>query len=279
MARSIEQIQAEIIQAKEGNSTLAQLNSTSKVAVWRLITYVMAVAIYTLEVLFDLHKAETDNKIAILKPHTQRWYRQKALSFQYGYHLATDADYYNNDGIDDTLIEQSKIIKYSAVTEATGESRVIIKIATETADELSPITPEQKQAFDAYIFEIKDAGVNVSTINFLPDRLYLTMRIYYDPLVLDEQGNSILSGGRPVEEAIKAYLKEMPFDGELVLAHLVDRLQTVEGVRIPHIDNAESSWIDNNTNDYGTPQPINVKKVPVSGYFKVVDFSRISYVV
>lgn len=279
MARSIAQIQAEIIAAKEARPELAELTSTSKSAIWLVFTYIIAYAIYTLEVLFDAHKVETNTALSLLKPHTKRWYRQKALAFQYGFALVAETDYYDNAEIDETLVEQSKIIKYAAVTEAITESRVIIKIATESGGILNPITNEQKQAFDAYMAEIKDAGVNVTIINFLPDRLYLTMRIFYDPLVLDAAGNSIIDGGKPVEEAINAYLKTLPFDGQLVLAHLVDALQKVPGVLIPQLDYAASAWIDTEINNYGNPIAINVKATPESGYFQVVDFSNITYVV
>ena len=127
--------------------------------------------------------------------------------------------------------------------------------------------------------EIKDAGVKITTINYLPDILKLQMKIYRDPLVLDENGMSIITGEKPVEKAIKEYLKQLSFNGELVLAHLVDALQKVEGVRIPHIVLAESKWIDASVNDYGNFQPIEVKQLPISGYYKIEDFSGISYVV
>lgn len=279
MARSIAQIQAEIIAAKEGKPELAALTSTSKSAVWLSFTFIIAYAISLLEVLFDTHKAETDSALALLKPHTARWYRQKALAFQFGFALIPDTDLYDNTNVDENIIDDSKIIKYAAVTEPNTESRVIIKIATENGGVLSPLTNIQKQSFDSYIAEIKDAGVNITVINFLPDRLYLTMRIFYDPLVLDAQGNSIIDGGKPVEEAIEEYLKTLPFDGQLVLAHLVDALQEVPGVRIPQLDYAASSWINTEINDYGNPEPINVRVMPESGYFKVVDFNSISYVV
>lgn len=279
MARSPEQIQAEIIASKEANPVLSVLNSISKTAIWRVITFVVSYAVFSLEKLFDLHKAEVDLKITLLKPHTARWYREKALAFQSGFALVTDADYFNNVGFDQQVIDASKIIKYAAVTEAESESRIIIKIATETGGKLGPITPPQKAVFETYIAEIKDAGVRTTVINFLPDRLYLTMRIFRDPLVIGPDGNSIIAGGRPVEEAIREYLRQLPFNGELVLAHLIDRLQQVPGVKIPQIDSAMSSWIDPNTEDYGSPQDINVRKIPVSGYFEVVNFLGISYVV
>jgi hypothetical protein len=97
--------------------------------------------------------------------------------------------------------------------------------------------------------------------------------------VINADGLSIVNGNKPVEEAIQEYMKELPFNGELVLAHLVDKLQQVEGVKIPHIINAESKIIDVNTGIYLAQQPINVKTVPESGYFTIPNFDNVSYVV
>ena len=279
MARSIEQINNEIIKAKEAEPALAGLTSTSKVAIWRLWAYITAFVIYTLEQIFDQHKAEVLEALTQLKPHTARWYRNKALAFQYGFDLIPDTDKFNNQGFTEDQISASKIVKYSAVTEVETESRLIVKIATEQGGELQPISQGQKASFDAYINEIRDAGVRITTINYLPDILKLQMKIYRDPLVLNENGQSILSGEKPVEKAIKEYFKKLPFNGELVLAHLVDALQQVEGVKIPHIILAESKWIDAGVNDYGNYQPIEVKTIPISGYFKIENFDNINYIV
>ena len=154
-----------------------------------------------------------------------------------------------------------------------------MKIATEQGGELQPISVGQKASFDAYINEIRDAGVRITTINYLPDIQKLQMKIYRDPLVLNENGQSIFTGEKPVEKAIRDYLKKLPFNGELVLAHLVDALQQVEGVKIPHIILAESKWIDAETNGYGNFQPIEVKTIPISGYFKIENFDNINYIV
>ena len=53
MARSIEQINNEIIKAKESEPALVGLTSTSKVAIWRLWAYITAFVIYILELIFD----------------------------------------------------------------------------------------------------------------------------------------------------------------------------------------------------------------------------------
>ena len=232
---------------------------------------------FLLEQIFDTHKKEVDDIIEQKMPHRASWYRGKAKAFQYGFDLIEDSDKYDNTGFSEEQIEASKIIKYSAVTQNGGQ--LLIKIASETAGVLAPITAPQKTAFDAYVQEIADCGVKYIVVNNQPDILLLTMQIYRDPLVLNDQGMSIVNANYPVKDAILEYMKELPFNGELVLAHLVDKLQQVEGVRIPHIINAESQIIDINTNSYLPAQPINVKTVPESGYFTIPNFDKVSYVV
>jgi len=277
MARTIQEIQELIYQAKAQEPALNELNSTSKVAIWRLWVYIIAVAIWSLEKLFDLHRADIDKRLAELKPHTARWYRSKALAFQYGFDLLTDSDKFNNTGHTEEQIEASKIVKYSAVVESPNEGRLIVKIAGEQGEQLQPITDAQKQAFEAYLQEIKDAGVRLSVVNYQPDVLHLQMKIVYDPLVLDSNGQSIIHATKPIETAIKDYLKRLPFNGELVLAHLIDELQQAEGVRIPHLVLAQSKHIGTNGN-YGAFEAIEISKIPTAGYFTIDNFNDITYV-
>ena len=277
MARTIQEIQELIYQAKAQEPALNELNSTSKVAIWRLWVYIIAVAIWSLEKLFDLHRADIDKRLAELKPHTARWYRSKALAFQYGFDLLTDSDKFNNTGHTEEQIEASKIVKYSAVVESPNEGRLIVKIAGEQGEQLQPITDAQKQAFEAYLQEIKDAGVRLSVVNYQPDVLHLQMKIVYDPLVLDSNGQSIIHATKPVETAIKEYLKRLPFNGELVLAHLIDELQQAEGVRIPHLVLAQSKNITSG-GSYGDFETIEISKIPTAGYFTIDNFNDITYV-
>lgn len=238
---------------------------------------IIAFSIWVLENLFDTHKKEVEDIIEAKMPHRPSWYRTKAKAFQYGFALITDTDKYDNTGFTDDQVLNSKIIKYAAVTPSAGQ--ILIKIATETAGVLAPITAGQKASFDAYILEIADCGVKYIVVNHLPDILLLNLQIFRDPLVLDSAGMSIINGNYPVQDAINEYMKELPFNGELVLAHFIDKLQKAEGVVVPHIINAESKAIDINTNVYLDAEPINVKTVPVSGYFTIPNFDNVSYVV
>ena len=277
MARSIQDIQQLIYTQKAQEPALESLNSTSKVAIWRLWVYIISVAIWSLEKLFDLHRTDIDKRLTELKPHTARWYRSKALAFQYGYYLAPDSDKYNNQWLTEKQIETSKIIKYSAVVESKNEGRLIVKIAGEQGDTLQPITDAQRQSFEAYLQEIKDAGVRLSVVNYQPDVLHLQMKIIYDPLVLDSNGQSITKATKPVEETIISYLKRLPFNGELVLAHLIDALQQAEGVKIPHLVLAQSKNITSG-GGYGAFETIEISKIPTAGYFTIDNFNDITYV-
>ena len=277
MARSIQDIQQLIYAQKAQEPALESLNSTSKVAIWRLWVYIISVAIWSLEKLFDLHRTDIDKRLTELKPHTARWYRSKALAFQYGYYLAPDSDKYNNQWLTEEQIEASKIIKYSAVVESKNEGRLIVKIAGEQGDTLQPITDVQRKSFEAYLQEIKDAGVRLSVVNYQPDVLHLQMKIVYDPLVLDSNGQSITKATKPVEETIKSYLKRLPFNGELVLAHLIDALQQAEGVKIPHLVLAQSKNITS-SGEYGAFETIEISKIPTAGYFTIDNYNDITYI-
>lgn len=279
MARSVETIYADLVAKKEADERLSALSSTSKTAIWRLWLWIFAYGSFVLETIFDSHRELIERLLSLLKPHTLRWYRNKVLLFQYGFDLKEDSDQFDNGSATDEEIEASKIIKYAAVTESITESRLIVKIATEDGSGvLAPIPDEVYPAFSAYIEEIKDAGVKITVINYLPDILRLLMTIYYDPLLLTATGVSIRTGRKPVEDALKEFMKELPFNGELILASLVDKLQATEGVKIPHLVNAQAKWIDNGGTSYGNFENIAVKKIPTSGYFQIENFDNITYV-
>lgn len=278
MARTLEQIQNEIILNIQQEPSLSGLTSTSKVAIWRLLVYIFAVGVWSLEKLFDAYKTEVNTYVSTLKPHTLSWYHGKCLAFQYGFDLVPDTDRYDNTGVDQSLIDASLVVKSVAINESATQPRLIMKIAGETGGEFVPLDPPVVASFKNYVAKIKDAGIKITVINTYPDLLRLTIDVYYDPLVLTADGGSILFGGKPVEEAITNFFKNLDFNGVFILAKLTDTLQHVEGVKIPEMILAESAWIDPVANSYGNFTTISAKKIPESGYFKVVDFAGVNYI-
>lgn len=243
----------------------------SELSLENIIFDIVAFCVYTLELLFGQHKRELTEMLYNQKSGRLAWYRDKLLGFQFGFNLLSDSDEYDNTGATDAEIESSRIIKYSAATEADDQSRIILKIAGESAGELAPITQAQRDAVEEYINRFRYAGIPLTLINYEPDLLYLGFKIYRDPLVIDANGTNIRTGKFPVVDALKEFLLELPFDGEFVVQALVDKFQEVEGVLIAHPMNLATAWIDPQAQAYGAPVPLDVKKIPESGYYKIAD--------
>lgn len=241
----------------------------SKVSFENVLFDILSILHLILAQLFDAHKAETYAAIANQKRHKASDIRQRLLNFQLGFPLIPGTDEFFNGAISEGEIEASKIIKYAAVVESTDEKRVICKIATEINDELAPIDENDLEAVAAYIKEIKPAGVPYTLINYLPDLLVLKIRIVRDPLVLTSGGIHRVNGREPVKDALKEFMKELPFNGELVVQELANKLENTEGVKIVSVDYAQSAWLNADTGIYNDFEAIDIRKTAESGYFKI----------
>jgi hypothetical protein len=260
MARTITEIQQSMIAAKNADSTLSGLTSTSNVAIWLLWTYVVAVCQWVLESLFDAHKSEVSGIITAQKPHTVQWYVMMARLFQYGMTLPPDSDAYTMPSTDPLVV----IVKYAAAVELTGLLR--IKVAKSSGSALAPLSGGELAAFSAYMNRIKDAGVRLQLTSGNADNLQLSLNIFYDPLVLDSSGARLDGTSvNPVKDAVKAFLGTLPFNGMFVLNFLVKALQDIDGVRIGQIAGAQAN--------YGATAyvPILVEYVPDAGYLALDD--------
>jgi hypothetical protein len=264
MARTIEQVYQSIITYKNNQAELAGLNSTSRTAIYNLFAYVVAVCIVALENLFDLHKSEVNANILLQKPHSPRWYREQALAFQYGQDINELTGGYDNAGLTPSQIAAQKIIAVSSVTEIEGRLR--IKAAKNNADDLVALSAPELASFTNYVKRIKDAGVKVQCESNVADQLKLVLDVFYNPLVLNAAGQRIDgTNNQPVKDALKEYLKNLPFNGEYANTRLVDRLQVVDGVELPVVKLAQAK--------YGLYpfSAIDEKYIPDAGYLRIND--------
>ncbi len=270
MARTITVIKKEITDLFIQNETVIGLygldtsknfeDQFSKVSVESILFFVVASAIWTLEILFDRHKAEVTALIDTSKPHRLLWYVQKTKAFQFGHALVTDSDVYDNTGVTDETIAAEQVVKYSAAVEQSG--RIVIKVAGNGLNGREPLTAEQEAALTAYLKEIKDAGVQVELINQAANAFTATIDIYYDPMILSASLGSLADGGNPVLEAINDFIANLPFNGEYRNSALIDRLQSVPGVIIPEL---HLSAIDG--------AQVMAKATPAAGYMKIYNES------
>lgn len=280
MARSIEQIKASMAEAfmqdtnlaiKYGFEVGADFNNTfSKVSIESLLLYIVAVGIWTLERLFDTHTAEVTDYIATMKPHSLRWYVEKAKAFLIGVPLIDGTDQFNTSSLTDDQIAEKQIVTFAACTEANAT--LYLKVAKAGP---APLTADEKAAFVAYLHEVKDAGVRIDVISEQGDYLKLDMVIYYDPLLINADGESKADGTKVVEQAIKEYIENIPFNGEFRKNELEDAIQAVDGVVMVEFNAAYHS----ETGAEDTYDEVVPYCKPASGYFKFdnADLSDVTY--
>lgn len=274
---SVENYQREMIAAKSSNPNLDGLTSTSKTSVWRMMLYIMAYSVEQLAQLFTVHRTEIDTKISTQKTHRLPWIQSLYLNFQYGFSLIPETDLFDNTGATTEEIEASKRIKYCAVNESSSGREVIIKLATEIDNVLQPLSAEIMEAVDVYRQRTKGTGIPYRIISYLPDRLKLNIRVFRDPLVINANGMDITSAKYPIQEALQEFMKELPFNGELRIQDLANKLEAITGVNMVSVDLAQSCWINATTNNYGDWTTIDVRRIPESGYFTIENYNDIKY--
>jgi hypothetical protein len=265
MAQTVDYWYQQIIGRVNADPNLSGLNSTSNVADYKLWAYIVAFFIWTLDTLFDLHRADVTGLLLNQKMHSLTWYRNLALLFQYGQSLTTDTDQYANTGLTSDQIAAQKIITQAAVVENTDGS-LRMKVVKLVDNDYAQLDDAEKLAFTAFIADTKDAGVKITIDSLPPDALKLVIDIFYDPLVLNATGARIDgNASTPVIDASNAYLKALKFNGEFAKMRLNDAIQTVDGVVLVGILSAQAQ--------YGTRPfaEIDEKYIPDGGYLRVPD--------
>jgi hypothetical protein len=220
MARTIEQIQAGIIADIQATPELAEANSTSRRALWRLFTFVQASAILLLEQIIDVFTAENDLKISKAIPATASWLNAKVLEFQYSatnpqvVQLVNFAPAYP---VTDTSLRL--ITRCSVVT--TLSNQVIVKVAKNEPP--TALNSAELSSLQSYINNIGIVGVNYNCQSLASDKLMIDAEIYYDG-----QYSTVISA--TVIEAINSFLARLSFNGVLKVSDIELAIRNVIGV-------------------------------------------------
>lgn len=195
-------------------------SQVSSVGIINLLLYIVAVAQYATEWMFEQFKADVEKRIDAALPGTISWYWNKVMNFQYG----TDLNQYGNYD----LIDPSRmIISHCSVLEVYNG----IMVKVNKGDDFDVLDEKEKNALAAYLNRIKFAGTAVSVYSYQPDDLNLEIKIWRNPLVLNDDGSAVSGDGRNlIEEAVKKYLDGIVYGGRFNKTKLVDAIQSVEGV-------------------------------------------------
>jgi len=240
----------------------------SAVSLENIIFSDIAIAMFVMQELFERFKIDISEILNSQLSGTANWYAYKAMLFQYGMHLLPETDYYDNTGLTDEKIAAVRVVKYAAAVEAADKSILYVKVATgDDSGVRKPLSSEQLTALKQYLSEIQYAGTRISVINDPPDEMKMQVDIYYDPLMLSETGSRLDgTADKPVQDAIRNYLKTLPFNGTYTNQALVDTLQALDGVRIAEIKSAASRY-----GAYTEFTDINAREIAHAGYYQISD--------
>lgn len=231
MARTIEQIFGEMVAQKEETTALNGLTSASRVAVWRLIFYICAVAISIVETLYDVHKEQVEIESLRAVAGSLPWYASETLIYQHG-----DTLFYNRENGQLNYAQDLpdlQIIDLSASSDdATGE--VFVKAAKIVSGQAAPLSTDELNGLIGYWNQKKFAGTLLSVTSDPADKLRIGYRIIYDATILTADGKLIIDDTiKPVEVAINEYLIAFGldnFNGTFQLMKMTDAVQAASGV-------------------------------------------------
>lgn len=251
MARTIAEIYAAIVADKDAQTSisalaptadteqqlLTALNSTSKVAVWRLWAYITAVAIWTHELIWDTFRVEVQAIADAAYTGTAVWYQAQVLAYQHDDTVTWDATVgkYKYATIDPT----KQVVKRCAIVEGS-DTVLTFKVAKLNLGQPIALSSPEQTGLSSYINKIRFAGTRYVIISGNGDILKITGNIYYDGSI---DPATIKTN---VEAAILAYIGQLPFNGQFRLTALTDAIQTVEGVQDVYLTNVSSKTISGN---------------------------------
>lgn len=219
-----EEIYNEIIGEKESGNypDLDELDSTSLVAVWRLMIWIFAFFSKTIRELFDSFQSYTESIFAKNQVGTLPWWIEQIKAFQYGDQLIFTDGIYKYPVID----PEKQIIKQAAL-ETVNYVLIFKAVSEDSNGDLIPITNDAKTALLAYINKIKMPGTYVSVVSENADDLKCNYKIYYNA---EKNKNDIEA---LIISAVNDYIKNIIYNGKFSHTELTDHLQSVSGVINP----------------------------------------------
>jgi hypothetical protein len=232
MARSVATITTEI---QTNIRTYSSLNAYkfpseggSPVSVFNSIINVVALSIYTLEVILDAWVTTINAIAASAVAGNAKWVQAQILKFQYG-DTVTMVNYvptYSPINIANRIVTQCAV-------KDLGNGTIQVKVAQGTSSPYLPLSTPQLNALKDYYYGTSStpgvgfAGVKASFVTLNPDKLYISANIFF---IGQYVGTTVQAN---VITAINNFLttfNNTAFDGRIYMIKLVDAIQAVAGV-------------------------------------------------
>jgi len=237
-ARTIAQIQSQIIASKNANSDLSGLTSTSQVSYWNLWSFITAVAISLLEQIMVIFFSEITTIEGQSHGGTATWIQNEVLQFQYPDVVQVNSDFSIGYA---TFNSALQIISNCAVT-TTGNGQVVIKAITSGG----ALTADEKTALNSYLQTILSPSQIYSVISQAADNMVVQGTVFYNGQYAAAIQSNVIA-------ALQAYITKFStspynggsFNGVVKLSDIENVILSVPGI----VD-----W-----------QPLNVNVTPFGG--------------
>ncbi len=263
MARTADQILAQIQAEKAARTELGQLTSLSNTAIYFLWMVITSNVLAFFERLMDLFKADVQAIQDSKQYGTDEWWFDIVLAYQHGDLLAFINNVYQYPVIDAT----KQIIKFCSITAQGG--KVQIKAAASTGGQPTVLTVDQINGLTDYLQQKRPSGSKWVVQSLQADTLKIFGNIYYN-------ASGDINIIKPaVKAAIQTFLLDLNtasstatnrnFDGTLFVNKLIDAIQAVPGV----IDN-QFDLLQIAAKNGGDPYVVFTSSYePKSGYFMI----------
>lgn len=233
MARSVATIQAEIKAKVRTYPALDDFKfpedtpAGSATSVFNLMIYIVAVSIFTFETIVDNLKEDIQAIADAAPSGNAKWIQAQMFKFQYGdvVQLIDFVPTYN------PVVEANRIITQCSVKDLS--TSVLIKVAKGTTAPFSPLSAPELAALNDYYYGtsttegIGFAGVDASFVSLDPDRLFVSMDLYFKGQYVEA---TVKAAVIAAVDAFLASFANEAFDGTVYMIRLVDAIQAVAGV-------------------------------------------------
>lgn len=203
------------------SSLFAALTNKSKVAMWALWLWLVAVTARALEDLFDTHKAEVQALAEAAIAGNDAWLRNQVLLFETNNTTLTVSP--NRTAVYASSNVDNRVVKFCAIVAQRGKA--IVKVAgADVNGQPVKLSDAVMVQLNTYLDRIRFAGTQVAAMSKDADEMAISGTIYYNGVA------SVTDVQDAVKQAIKDYLGSLPFNGAVSLEKLTDAIQAVPNV-------------------------------------------------
>ena len=225
MARTIQQVKAQMIAQKNALTELSSLDSPSQTAFWNLYLFIVAAAIVTFETILDWYTQTWDALTSASYPGSSQWIAKQVFKFQYS---ATTPQYvqYNatNNTIEYPVVNTDLQIVTRCGVETMVNKTVLVKAAKSEPPE--PLTTPEKTSLLSYLYTKGFAGITYTVVSEEPDKLSIIGTVLYK----GQFSATIEADVIAALDSWMATVSQSNFNQSFTVNDVIDVIQGVAGV-------------------------------------------------